>query len=326
MAAVTGQDVPSGFNPNQLIPPAKFGVWGDSGDGDGVIGSSSLAGIQQVDTTVPGGIGVLGINDQVLGIGVDGRAAQGVGVSGQSTNGLGVFGSSTSALGVRGESRTGTGVEGSSPYGVGVSGLGGEVGVSGRASNYGVGAFNSRNTNAAYLASDCCAGWFTGQVHITGPLTKGGGGFLIDHPLHPAERFLSHSFVESAEMKNMYDGVVVLNDNGQATVGLPDWFEALNTDLRYQFTAVGSPAPNLHIARELADRSFEIAGGRPMMRVCWQVTGVRRDAWAKAYPLNVDEEKSADERGRYLNPEVHDQPIDRGIAFVRHRPRHGEQE
>jgi hypothetical protein len=73
----------------------------------------------------------------------------------------------------------------------------------------------------------------------------------IDHPLDPANKYLSHSFVESPDMKNVYDGVVVLDYNGEAVIDLPDWFAALNKDFRYQLTAIGAPGPNLYIAEEI---------------------------------------------------------------------------
>jgi hypothetical protein len=38
------------------------------------------------------------------------------------------------------------------------------------------------------------AGYFLGNVHVTGTLTKGGGAFKIDHPLDPANKYLYHSF------------------------------------------------------------------------------------------------------------------------------------
>ena len=53
--------------------------------------------------------------------------------------------------------------------------------------------------------------YFYGDVSITGSLSKGGGGFKIDHPLEPDKKFLSHSFVESPDMKNVYDGNVELD-------------------------------------------------------------------------------------------------------------------
>ena len=54
-------------------------------------------------------------------------------------------------------------------------------------------------------------------------------------------------------MKNVYDGVVVLDRKGKAEIDLPDWFGALNKDFRYQLTAIGAPGPNLYIAEEISE-------------------------------------------------------------------------
>jgi hypothetical protein len=129
---------------------------------------------------------------------------------------------------------------------------------------------------------------------------------------------MNHSFVESAEMKNVYDGVAVLEANGEAAVKLPDWFEALNEGFRYQLTPVGAPAPQLHVAHEIAHAQFRIAGGVSGQRVCWQVTGVRKDRWARAHPVVVEEPKTGDERGRYLNPELFGQGEDQSIVVARY--------
>ena len=82
------------------------------------------------------------------------------------------------------------------------------------------------------------AGWFQGRVHVNGTLSKAAGSFKIDHPLDPENKYLSHSFVESPDMKNVYDGIVTTDADGYATVELPDWFEALNRDFRYQLTVI----------------------------------------------------------------------------------------
>jgi len=44
---------------------------------------------------------------------------------------------------------------------------------------------------------------------VTGKLTKGSGSFKIDHPLDPANKYLSHSFVESPDMMNVYNGNII---------------------------------------------------------------------------------------------------------------------
>lgn len=147
------------------------------------------------------------------------------------------------------------------------------------------------------------AGYFQGNTHVNGMLSKLSGTFKIDHPQDPANKFLVHSFVESPEMKNVYDGVVVLDSTGAAAIQLPSYFESLNTDFRYQLTAIGGPATPF-VRREVSGNSFEIAGGSAGQKISWQVTGVRKDAWAKAHPVVVEQAKAANERGKYLVPEL----------------------
>jgi hypothetical protein len=132
---------------------------------------------------------------------------------------------------------------------------------------------------------------FVGNVSVVGTLTKSAGSFRIDHPLDPEGKYLSHSFVESPEMMNVYNGNVTLDAGGRATVELPEYFEALNRDFRYQLTAIGAPGPNLYVAAGVRQNRFRIAGGRPYAHVSWQVTGVRQDAYADAHRIRVEEDK-----------------------------------
>jgi hypothetical protein len=99
-------------------------------------------------------------------------------------------------------------------------------------------------------------------MNVTGPVHKSGGGFKIDHPLAPTAMYLNHSFVESPDMKNIYAGVAVLDGKGQATAELPEWFEALNRDFRYEFTAVGGAAPNLTSDRKSVAGAFASRAAR----------------------------------------------------------------
>jgi len=68
------------------------------------------------------------------------------------------------------------------------------------------------------------AGYFNGDVHVNGTFSKNAGSFLIDHPYDPANKYLAHSFVESPDMMNVYNGNVILDNKGVAIVELPYLF------------------------------------------------------------------------------------------------------
>jgi hypothetical protein len=98
---------------------------------------------------------------------------------------------------------------------------------------------------------------------------------------------------------------------------LPDCFESLNRDIRYQITPVGCSSPNLHVRDELKNGKFTIAGAAPQQKICWLVTGTRNDAYANAHPIVVERDKPAAEKGLYLHPVEHGQPADRGVDYER---------
>jgi hypothetical protein len=148
-----------------------------------------------------------------------------------------------------------------------------------------------------------------GNVTIFGTLSKGAGSFKIDHPLDPENKYLYHSFVESPDMMNIYNGNVTIDEQGEAVVELPDWFESLNQDFRYQLTCLHGFAP-VYIDEEISANHFKIAGGKPGMKVSWQVSGIRHDAYANAHRIQVEEDKPAGERGTFLHPIEHGQPRD----------------
>ncbi len=133
---------------------------------------------------------------------------------------------------------------------------------------------------------------FRGNLAITGALSKGSGTFVIDHPLDPRNKLLYHSFVESADAKNMYAGIVELNGQGEATIELPSYFEALNGEYRYQFFPLFKAMPNLFVKQEVVKNTFVIAGGTPFGQVSWQISGVRHDPYIIANPIVVEVEKT----------------------------------
>jgi hypothetical protein len=156
----------------------------------------------------------------------------------------------------------------------------------------------------------------TGAVSITGTMSATGTkNFRIDHPLDPANKYLYHASIESSEVLNLYSGNAVLDDSGEAVVQLPDWFEVINKDFRYQLTPVGAPGRDIYIAEEVSGGHFKIAGGKPGAKVSWQVSGVRNDAWEKAHPWAVEEDKGAD-RGHYLTPELYGAPETERIGYM----------
>jgi hypothetical protein len=154
-----------------------------------------------------------------------------------------------------------------------------------------------------------------GTLTVQSTLFKGGGGFRIDHPLDPENKYLSHSFVESPEMVNLYLGTVVTDDDGVATVVLPDYFGAVNRDARVQLTPIGQLALAT-VDGDVDATGFMVRTDRPGVTVSWQVTGVRRDPWAEAHRIPVEEDKPDEESGRFLHPEAYGQPETRGLAAV----------
>jgi hypothetical protein len=243
----------------------------------------------------------------------DGRGVAGVALANSGAT-FGVYG--------RSESDSGSGVAGhadatsgetngvygrsDSPDGRGVYGLG-NYGVYGKSDNingrgvYGfasdnraesIGVYGMTSSNFGY------GGYFVGDVHVTGDLdATGAKPFKIDHPLDPQNSYLYHFSQEAPQVQNVYNGVVTLDADGEAVVALPDYFSTLNTGpYRYQLTAIGGAMPNLHIAQEIQENSFAMAGGEPGLKVSWEVTAVR---------------------GTYLYPQGYGQPQEMGLDYLR---------
>ncbi|HEY0701184.1 MAG TPA: hypothetical protein VGD60_00310, partial [Candidatus Acidoferrales bacterium] len=161
------------------------------------------------------------------------------------------------------------------------------------------------------------AAYLEGNVVVTGMLSKAAGSFKIDDPLDPAGKYLSHSFVESPDMMNIYNGEVITNAKGYAVVTMPVWFEALNRTFRYQLTPVGQFAQSM-IASEIKDGKFTIRTSKPRVKISWQVTGIRHDAYANAHRVPTEEEKPANEQGRYMHPELFGAGPEQAISASSH--------
>jgi hypothetical protein len=321
-----------------------WAVWGSSNSGTGVVGTAGGYGTGTYGESISSN-GVFGKSTD--GYGVLGKSTRGTAVNGESISGNGVFGKSTDGYGVSAHSMKLAGIIGEGVEGPGVRGyslgtaivsppgVDGEApnghGVRGRSDTY-IGVLgHSKTSTGVHGSSDGIDGigvvglgnpgkaaYFGGDVEVRGNLTVANGNkpFKIDHPLEPQNKYLLHHSVESSERKNVYDGVAYLDADGSAWVELPQWFEALNGDFRYQLTPIGAAAPELHVAEEVSENRFKIAGGQGRMKVCWQLTGTRKDAWAAANPFEVEQEKPQKERGRYLQPDLYDAPAEQRVMLV----------
>ena len=288
------------------------GVVGGSTSNDGIVGSSSASNHS----------GVWGHNDVAGGVGVAGSSVGGTGVSGTSPNGTGVYGASTNSNGMYGATGSGgaSGVYGinnathtfgaiglqepefgySVMIGVGVMGDAGDPGPGYTNGNYAIhGITHDPNQTAGY---------FDGGVVVTTDLqVKGSKNFQIDDPLDPANKYLFHSCVESDVRMTIYHGTITTDATGDATVELPRWFGALNTDVHYQLTVIGQFAQAI-VSSKISDNRFSIRTDKPNVEVSWQVTGIRNDAYARAHPMTVEVDKPAHEKGTYTHPELYGLP------------------
>lgn len=160
------------------------------------------------------------------------------------------------------------------------------------------------------------AGYFSGNVYVSGTLSKAGGTFQIDHPQDPENKYLIHSFVESPDMMNIYNGNITTDASGEATVTMPSYFDALNVEFRYQLTVMGPDFAQAIVSKKMENNTFKIKTDKPNIEVSWQVTGVRNDAWAKANRVIPEKAKEPNAKGKYLHPELFGKPASSGIHFV----------
>jgi trimeric autotransporter adhesin len=303
---------------NTATPVAQLDVLAPSTQGNGINGIDVTGGNSG---TVGGGSGLMatggeGGSDGVGGAGVTATGGMG-GCCIDGNEGFNA-GDGLDAYGGPGTSAGG---------GNGVVAIGAPAGGAGEFGGDGVGGiFTGGNAESGPINGDGIdgiagsgyGGNFTGDVNTTGAyLVNGFSAIEIDHPLDPANKYLVHASVESSEMMNIYSGNATTDARGEATVDLPEWFEVLNTDFRYQLTVIGQFAQAI-VSREIENHQFNIKTNAPNVKVSWQVTGVRQDAFAKAHPLVVEKDKEARLRGYYTHPELYGAPEEKQIEWARH--------
>jgi len=280
--------------------PGSSGVNGVLNQGRPGRGSAGVYGTST--STTADGPGVYGLHSSIIG-----TAPAVVGET---------FSTSKDAVGVKGIVNTTSPASGSAALRGAITGTQDiyGTGIWGSHSGGGWGVYGQSDHGSGVVGASLYhwAGLFYGNVLVNGTVYKSAGGFKIDHPLDPAQKFLNHSFVESPDMKDVYDGIATTNAKGFAVVKLPNWFEALNRTFRYQLTSL-SGLQNVAVAKEITHNRFTIQSQKPHSRVSWQVTGIRHDAYADANRIPVVQEKPQAAQGRYLHPELFGKPMSKAV-------------
>jgi hypothetical protein len=319
------------------------GVWGDAKAHVGVLGTSTQ--YEGIEGFSAQNYGVYGQTDASSGAyaGVYGYSSNNLpGVKGES-----LYSSGGEFSGGTNESANATGGDGVTAYGgggfyggSGITAYGGQGSYSGDgivtygANNTddggdGIAAYGGNGPNmyttgagiyaigGSYPGGTGYAASLNGNVSVSGTLSAGAKNFQIDHPLDPANKFLNHTSVESSEMMDIYTGNVTTDELGLATVTLPSWFQSLNADFRYQLTVIGGRFAQAIVSKEIEKNQFTISTNATNVKVSWQVTAIRQDAYAKAHPLVVEEAKAASQQGLYIHPELFGQPKEKQLAWGR---------
>jgi hypothetical protein len=268
----------------------NYGIYASAADGNYNIGGYFLSTAQDAygvysQATGTGSYPLAGIT-AVYGLA---RGAGGV-KTGGDFNGIGV--GNDEACGVKGiASVTGSGTT--------AYGFFGYAGGPGTGKKYGIYA-GTAATGEAY------AGYFAGNVHIEGSLTKPVASFLIDHPLDPENKTLRHNLVESPEYLCLYRGKVKLDDKGKALVQMPDYFAALTKEeeATVLFTAIGDKPFLTSYKWNKKFTAFTIFGS-PNGEASYIVLADRDDPAIQLlrYPVEEEKGKGNFEKGKLLCPE-----------------------
>jgi len=273
--------------------------------GTGIYASGTCTGYNGIEGK--GNIaGVFGYNSQTGESGASGR----LGYNESGSTFYGVYGYYNSSH---------YGYIGSSNYGV----YGRATSTNGDAGVYGYNGSGAWGALGYYTGGSVYAGYFSGNVRITGSISKGSGSFLIDHPLDPLNKTLRHNFVESPWNMCVYPGKVKLDATGKAEVKMPEYYKALvkEDEAIVQITPVGRPF--LTGCEWSEDFSTLIIYGEPDRDVYYTVMADRDDPVIHQLYKPVEEEKGNGNftKGKLLYPKAYGYPEEMGEDYDK---RHGE--
>jgi len=287
------------------------GVYGRSSSptGFGVYSNGNLA---VANGTITGnGSGITDLNASQITTGTldTARLPNPLSLSGDNVNAI-VQGqnSNSGGYGVTGYASSNTGTT----YGVyGISSSNSGRGVVGYAThaggvNYGV----LGQTNSSF-------GW---GVYALGDLgASGTKAFRIDHPLDPEKKYLLHYASESPYPQNFYNGTVVTDSHGYAWVQLPDYFDEINKNFRYQLTVLDDQDSRgfvmAKVSKLIVGNRFQVRTSEPRTTVSWEVKADRNDLYVRNRPPRDVVEKEGLERGTYQHPELYGLGPERGINY-----------
>lgn len=322
-----------------MLGHQSYGAYGKNGDHFGYLGSSNYGVYGQYDDSIKGRIGdeKNGVYGQYKSTRYGMLGNENYGVYGQYSSSIyGYIGGGTYAVyGINSvTSGTPTAIYGSATGGPGkgVYGQGRQYGVYGY--RYGSGDYDDPSAGVCgelyttgvkgYLGyspdnnTTRYAGYFVGNVHVAGTLTKTSGSFLIDHPDDPLNKTLRHSFVESPENLCLYRGKIKLNNEGKATVEMPSYFKSLTKEeeATVTLTCIGT-TPFLTSYVWNTDYSAFTVFGEPNGDVSYQVLADRDDPPIKLLREPVEEEKGNGNftKGKLLYPEAYGYPETMGEDY-----------
>jgi hypothetical protein len=169
--------------------------------------------------------------------------------------------------------------------------------------NWAVGVFGQN----PYAGTNDWAVYANGRMGASG--TK---SFMIDHPLDPENKYLLHYSAEGPEPYNLYRGVVTTDASGRAVVHLPDYFEAANKEFSYYLQPIGTFAQVI-VEEEVRNNEFVIRTDKPNVKVSWMVLATRNDPYVRYFWKPTVIEKSPEQRGKYLIPQVYGKDDSYGI-------------
>ncbi len=268
----------------------------------------------------------------VLGIGAAGSGiTSGVWGQSASTSGRGVTGYASAATGntfggvFQSDSSTGRGVFGLSTANVATDTGDGVYGETNSGLGHGVFGLNTRVGSDSFGVFGQSLGSYgsVGQGPLFGVYALGNSGatgvksFRIDHPSDPENKYLLHYAAESPMPQNFYVGNVLTDSKGYAWVELPDYFDEVNINFKYQLTVIseGDAFVQTMVSKEIRQNRFQVRSSAPNTKVSWRVDADRNDLYVRSKPPKDVVEKEGKDRGTYQHPELYGLGPERGIFY-----------